>query len=160
MIGVRRDVSIVVLDLDVVVHAASADEHPEPGRLFGTPVYAPCDGTIEATEETLPHLAPPARDTARKGGNYVMLRCGPKAYVFLSHFRHESLQVHPGDSVSTGTRLGTVGNSGNSWEPHLHISAQESLGASTLVDADPRPMTFDGRFLVRNDVIRTTKSKQ
>jgi hypothetical protein len=122
--------------------------------IFGTPVYAPCDGTVEAVEETLPDLTPPARDTARKAGNYVMLRCGTEAYVLLAHLKHESVQVGPGDSVSTGARLGRIGNSGNSWEPHLHVSTQDSMGTSTILDADPRPMTFDGRFPVRNDVIR------
>jgi Membrane proteins related to metalloendopeptidases len=122
--------------------------------IFRTPVYAPCSGTVADVEETLPDLTPPARDTARKAGNYVMLRCAPDAYVLLAHLQHRSLQVQPGDSVSTGTYLGRVGNSGNSWEPHLHVSAQRSEGKATLLDADPRPLTFDGRFPLRNDVMQ------
>ena len=122
--------------------------------IFGTPVYAPCDGTVEATEETLPDLTPPARDTARKAGNYVLLRCAPDAYVLLAHLKHQSVQVEPGDSVSVSTRLGQIGNSGNSWEPHLHLSAQRSVGGTTILDAEPRPLTFDGRFPVRNDVMQ------
>lgn len=121
--------------------------------IFGAPVYAPCSGTVEATEKTRPDLAPPKRDTARKAGNYVLLRCGRDAHVLLAHLKHESVQVQPGDSVSTATRLGQVGNSGNSWEPHLHISAQDSVGASSFLNADPRPMTFDGRFPIRNDLL-------
>jgi murein DD-endopeptidase MepM/ murein hydrolase activator NlpD len=65
------------------------------------------------------------------------------------------VQVEPGDSVSTGRRLAAIGNSGNSWEPHLHLSAQRSVGETTVLDADPRPLTFDGRFPIRNDVIRS-----
>jgi len=93
----------------------------------------------------------------RKAGNYVVLCCGPGAYVFLAHLQHESVQVEPGDSVSTGRQLAAIGNSGNSWEPHLHLSAQRSAGAATVLDADPRPLTFDGRFPIRNGVIRTGK---
>ena len=122
--------------------------------IFGTPVYAPCEGTVTAVQDTLPDLTPPARDTARKAGNYVMLRCGPDAYVLLAHLQQNSVRVEPGEQVSTKTRLGAVGNSGNSWEPHLHLSAQEATGRATLLDADPRPMTFDGKFPVRNDVFR------
>ncbi len=125
--------------------------------IFGAPVYAPCDGTVEATEASRPDLTPPARDTSRKAGNYVLLRCGVDAYVLLAHLKQESIQVQPGDSVSPDTRLGEVGNSGNSWEPHLHVSAQDSVGASTLLDADPRPMTFDGRFPIRNDRLRAAR---
>ena len=49
--------------------------------------------------------------------------------------------VQSGDSVTTGARLGKIGNSGNSWE-----HAQRSPGGATPLDADPRPMTFDGTF--------------
>ena len=122
--------------------------------IFDTPVYAPCNGIVEATEESLPDLTPPTRDTTRKAGNYVLLRCAPDAHVLLAHLKRQSVQVQPGDSVTTGTRLGRVGNSGNSWEPHLHVSAQSSVGETTILDAEPRPMTFNGAFPVRNDVLR------
>jgi hypothetical protein len=122
--------------------------------IFDTPVYAPCAGQVEAVENTLSDLVPPARDTTNKAGNYVLLRCGPEAYVLLAHLKEGSVTVGPSDSVSTGTRLGAIGNSGNSWAPHLHINAQRGPGGTTILDADPRPMTFDGRFPVRNDVLR------
>ncbi|HKL89398.1 MAG TPA: M23 family metallopeptidase [Salinibacter sp.] len=122
--------------------------------IFGTPVYAPCTGRVEAAENTHPDLVPPARDTTNKAGNYVLLQCGAEAYVLLAHLKQESLTVQPGDSVSVGTRLGAIGNSGNSWEPHLHLSAQRAPGGTTILDADPRPMTFAGDFPVRNDLVR------
>jgi hypothetical protein len=125
--------------------------------IFGTPVYAPCDGPVTATQDTLPDLVPPARDTTNKAGNYVMLRCGAEAYVLLAHLKQGSLTVQPGDSVATGAHLGAVGNSGNSWEPHLHVHAQRGPGGATILDADPRPMTFDGRFPIRNDLVRTNQ---
>ncbi len=123
--------------------------------IFDTPVYGPCAGTVEAMEEDLPDLTPPARDTTRKAGNYVLLRCAPDAYVLLAHLKQESLLVQPGDTVTTDTRLGRVGNSGNSWEPHLHVSAQSSVGETTILDAEPRAMTFNGTFPVRNDMYRS-----
>ena len=122
--------------------------------IYGTPVYAPCTGRVEAVTDTLPDLVPPARDTARKAGNYVLLRCGPEAYVLLAHLMQGSVTVAPGDSVPTGARLAEIGNSGNTWEPHLHLNAQRGPGGRTILDAAPRPMLFDGRFPVRNDVIR------
>ena len=122
--------------------------------IYGDPVYAPCGGRVEAVTDTLPDLVPPARDTVRKAGNYVQLRCGPEAYVLLAHLMRGSVDVAVGDSVAAGTRLGRVGNSGNSWEPHLHVHAQRGPGGHTALDADPRPMTVNGRFPVRNDVIR------
>lgn len=122
--------------------------------IYGTPVYAPCDGRVEAVTDTLPDHIPPARDTVRKAGNYVLLRCGLEAYVLLAHLMQGSVDAAAGDSVSTGARLGRVGNSGNTSEPHLHLNAQRGPGGRTILDAAPRPMVFDGRFPVRNDVIR------
>lgn len=63
--------------------------------------------------------------------------------------------VQSGDSVTTGARLGKIGNSGNSWE-----HAQRSPGGATPLDADPRPMTFDGTFPVRNDLLRPRAAPQ
>ncbi len=122
--------------------------------IFGAPVYAPCDGRVEAVESQLPDLVPPAADTTNKAGNYVLLRCGPEAYVILAHLQRGSVTVRPGEAVSVGTRLGAIGNSGNTSEPHLHLHAQRSAGGETPIDAEPRPMTFEGAFFVRNDVIR------
>jgi hypothetical protein len=122
--------------------------------IFGTPVYAPCGGRVHAVENDRPDPTPPTRDTTHKAGNYVLLRCAPDAYVLLAHLRQHSVRVAPGDTVGPGTRLGTIGNSGNSWEPHLHLSAQRGPGGRTPLDADPRPVVIEGRFLVRNDLLR------
>lgn len=101
------------------------------------------------TEAALPTLPLPAHDTARRAGNYVLLRCAPDAYVLLAHQKRQGVTVRPSDSVSTGTRLGEVGSG---WEPHLHVSAQASMDASAILDA-PRPFTFSGRSPVQNDVM-------
>lgn len=116
--------------------------------------YAACDGRVEAVETQLPDLVPPAADTTNKAGNYVLLRCGPEAYVMLAHLQEGSITVAPGGSVAVGAHLGAVGNSSNTSEPHLHINAQRQAGGATPIDADPRPMTFQGAFPVRNDVLR------
>lgn len=121
--------------------------------VFGMPVHAPCNGPVRAAVDTLPDLTPPARDTTHKAGNYVLLQCDPAAYVLLAHLQSGSVRVAAGDTVSTQTRIGAVGNSGNSWEPHLHLHAQRQPGTATLLDADPRPLTLNGAFPLRNDVL-------
>jgi len=42
-------------------------------------------------------------------------------YVLLCHLRNGSLLVKKGDAVRAGQKIGEVGNSGNSIQPHLHI---------------------------------------
>jgi hypothetical protein len=64
--------------------------------------------------------------------------------VELAHLQRRSVRVAAGDPVTAGTPLGLVGNSGNTSEPHLHVHAETDAGEGV-------PMTFEGRFLIRND---------
>ncbi|MDX3507237.1 M23 family metallopeptidase [Streptomyces sp. ATCC51928] len=54
-------------------------------------------------------------------GNHVILDLGDSTYAVYAHLRRGSLRVRPGDRVRAGQRLGSVGNSGNTTEPHLHF---------------------------------------
>lgn len=65
----------------------------------------------------------PATDTSRLEGNHVILKCADKA-VLLAHLREGTVSVVAGQTVRTGTLFGTVGNSGQSTEPHRRIHAQ------------------------------------
>jgi hypothetical protein len=56
-----------------------------------------------------------------------------------------------GDYVTLLTKLGEVGNSGNSNEPHLHIHAQRPGLVWDPFIGDPLPIRLDGRYPVRND---------
>lgn len=44
-----------------------------------------------------------------------------------------------------------VGSSGNTTEPHLHVSAQRHAARDALIGGTPVWVTIDGRYLVRND---------
>jgi hypothetical protein len=130
----------------------------DPARyaIFGEPIYAPCEGIVARSEDGLPDLAPPEVDRTHLPGNFVLLEC-EDLHVLLAHMRRGSVNVHPGDYVTTETILGEVGNSGNSDEPHLHIHAQRPGVLWDPFKGDPLPMRFEGRFLVRNDRITRLK---
>lgn len=57
-------------------------------------------------------------------GNHVVLstRAG---YVLVAHLQRDSITVVPGQEIEGGERLGSVGNSGNSMAPHLHIQVMD-----------------------------------
>jgi hypothetical protein len=93
----------------------------------GAPVVSPCDGVV------------------REAGGHVVLRCG-SADVWLGCLQHGSVAVRPGTPVRTGQLLGRVGNSGTAAGPYLHVYAERN---GTAV-----PVTFDGEWLVRNDLVR------
>lgn len=50
-----------------------------------------------------------------------------------------------GENLQKGQKIGLVGNSGNTTEPHLHMHAEK--------DGVGVPIQFDGRFLVRNSLV-------
>ncbi|MBI5577828.1 MAG: M23 family metallopeptidase [Deltaproteobacteria bacterium] len=121
-------------------------------EIFGEPLYAPCDGEVLFTEYRLPDRVPPEYDRQNPAGNFVYLQCSA-AGVVLAHLMQSSVAVAPGDRVREGQRIGRVGNSGYSTEPHLHIHAQRSGGGADFLAADPLPLQVEGRTLVRNSRI-------
>lgn len=126
---------------------------PEAYAIFGSAVHAPCPGDVLAVESDMPDFRVPRQDPVNRLGNYVLLRCGDTVIVF-AHMRQGSAAVSPGQTVVSGDRLGEVGNSGASTEPHLHIHAQRPAAeGEPPVSGDPLGVTIDGRFLVRNDRI-------
>jgi hypothetical protein len=129
---------------------------PDRYLIFGDEVIAPCIGKVVAAEDGLGDLPPPRVDREHLAGNHVILECGD-LWVVLAHLRQGSVCVQPGDPVRTGQRLGEVGNSGNSDEPHLHIHAQRRGTADAPLSGAPLVMRFAGRYLVRNDRVDTTK---
>jgi hypothetical protein len=131
----------------------------DPGRyaIFSDPVHAPCSGVIVQAQDGLTDMAPPQPDRTRMAGNHVLLECAG-VHVLLAHLKRGSVRVGPREPVAVGTILGLVGNSGNSNEPHLHVHAQRPAARSQEpLSGDPLPIRFDGRYLVRNDRIRTSR---
>nr|WP_309503348.1 M23 family metallopeptidase [uncultured Roseovarius sp.] len=124
---------------------------PVAYAIFGAELRAPCDGTVVAAEGDMPDFNVPESDRVNRLGNHVILRCGD-AEIVLAHMRQGSVSVAPGEVVKAGDRLGEVGNSGASTEPHLHIHAQRPApeGAPPLA-SEPLALRIDGRFLVRGD---------
>jgi len=73
--------------------------------------------------------------------------------VVLAHLRQGSVEVAAGEDVAVGSRLGRVGNSGNSSEPHLHIHAVRGRivdPAEVFASGTPVPMRFGRSVLHRH----------
>lgn len=127
---------------------------PTAYAIFGAELRAPCAGTVVAAEATMPDFEVPNEDTVNRLGNHVILRCG-EAEIVLAHMRRGSVTVASGDQVAVGDRLGQVGNSGASTEPHLHIHAQRPAAEGRPpISGEPLALRIDGRFLVRGDRLR------
>jgi hypothetical protein len=57
-------------------------------------------------------------------GNYVLVEGEPGVALF-AHLRQGSVRVEPGQSIASGHRVASVGNSGNSTMPHLHFHVMD-----------------------------------
>lgn len=75
---------------------------------IGAPVYAMADGVV-----VLSHLM-------FFEGNMVVVDHGNKVFSYYMHM--DSRSVNAGDRVKAGQRIGTVGSTGTSTGPHLHVA--------------------------------------
>jgi len=89
---------------------------------WGQPVRATGDGTVVAASDGIAdtEIGDPG-DPVHTAGNYVVIQHGPALFSLYAHLRQGSVEVAAGDRVARGQRLGEVGNSGQSTEPHLHL---------------------------------------
>lgn len=129
----------------------------EEYAIYGASLHAPCTGEVLVARDGLADMpVGPLTDAGRAApyGNTVFIHCQSDITVVLAHMRPESVRVAPGQHVVAGDVLGAVGNSGNTSEPHLHLHAVRGRVADplhALADAEPVPLSIDGRVLVRND---------
>jgi hypothetical protein len=153
--------AVDIVKLNAIGTRATGLQPADPTQyaIFGDPLYAPCEGEILQSVNTMPDMPPPKPDSEHEKGNFVMLQCNQgKAVIFMAHLKKGSVKVNAGDRVSKGQLLGAIGNSGASGEPHLHINAQRPGSNKTALDSDPLPMFFEGQYLVRNARVESHQS--
>ncbi|HET9930513.1 MAG TPA: peptidoglycan DD-metalloendopeptidase family protein, partial [Polyangiaceae bacterium] len=112
--------------------------------LYGADVRAARAGQIVAVHDGMSENTPteplPTFDPNTAAGNYVIEKFDEQHFALYAHLRPGSIRVAVGDRVGAGCVLGAVGNTGNSFEPHLHFHVMDR--ASPL-DANGLPYVFD-----------------
>ncbi len=129
-------------------------EKPAAYLIYGDAVLAPCSGRVVVAADGAPDMAPPHADRSRMAGNHVVLDCGG-TWVLLGHLQPGSIVPRVGQAVAVGERLGRVGNSGNTTEPHLHVHAQRPGTVDAPLGGAPVPIRLAGRYVARNDRLRS-----
>ncbi len=151
--GQSRAVDLIGIDGAGLRASGIAPRDPAAYAIYGTEVRAPCDGTVLTARDGLPDLDVPQADRDNLAGNHVMIECGPHVVV-LAHLMRGSVAVSPGAFLAQGERVGRVGNSGNTSEPHLHMHVQRGVPTDAPLGGEPVWFTVHGRFLVRGAVLR------
>lgn len=105
---------------------------------FGADILAVGDGPVVSVQDGLPEQVPGATPTGltlgEYGGNHIVQDLGDGNYAFYAHLKTGSVKVKPGDRLTTGQAIASLGNTGNSDAPHLHFHVMSS----------PDPLRSDG----------------
>jgi murein DD-endopeptidase MepM/ murein hydrolase activator NlpD len=108
---------------DVHTHKG-IDEHAIDFILpIGTPVLAARAGTIAAIKQDS-DIGGNDESLADKA-NYVAIDHGDDTFAMYVHLKQCSVPVKIGDKVEQGQKIGEVGNTGYSTQPHLHFSVRK-----------------------------------
>ena len=94
--------------------------------VFGKEIIAPCDAKVVKVINGVYDNIPGELNPRQLTGNTVVLETLNNEYVLLAHLKDGSIVVREGQFVKQGELLGLCGNSGNSTEPHLHLSLQNT----------------------------------
>lgn len=124
---------------------------------WGQPVHAPFDGEVVEAVDGLPERAwlhfvrelalvlknAVTFDPAKRGldpvlGNHVIMRTG-ETFALFAHLAPGTVGMRAGQKVGTGDVIGSVGHTGNSTAPHLHVQLMDS---ADLLEANGIPCAF------------------
>lgn len=116
---------------------------------WGKEIIAPAGGTVIYARNDVPDNLP-GQDPEEifksihdpidaMAGNAIIIDHGNGEHSVLMHMQQNSVRVKKGDKVESGQVIGLIGNSGNSFQPHLHFHLQSG---PTLFKDVSLPFTF------------------
>lgn len=127
---------------------------------FGKDVYATADGTVvetynETIDSKVGEIDFSYRDAASNHkliyGNYIIIDHHNGEFSGYMHLKKGSVKYQTGDKVKQGEIIGQLGNSGDSFIPHLHYQLSN---ATTLLNSDGIPIYFSNyeRVVGKNQI--------
>ncbi|WP_299532434.1 peptidoglycan DD-metalloendopeptidase family protein [Ulvibacterium sp.] len=117
--------------------------------VYGKEIIAPCDARVAKVITGVPDNIPGETNPNQLTGNTVVLETPVGEYLLFAHLKNGSILVEEGADVLQGEPIGQCGNSGNSTEPHLHLSLQNDVEMENSTGAR---LYFD-RILVNGEIM-------
>lgn len=90
-------------------------------------IYSATDGVVIEVNKSCPNNGTLGSTCGGGHGNYVRIRAVNGMVIYYSHMMN-NIRVNVGQTVSKGTRIGTMGTSGSSTGPHLHFEIIDTSG--------------------------------
>ncbi len=124
--------------------------------IYNEPLYSPVDGHIIKVIDGIEDLIPPKRDQISRAGNHIVIKIKNEEdkFLLLGHLKKGSISIKEGDEVKKGKMIARIGNTGRTEEPHLHIHCMQNMKEDYVLKGKGIPITFDGKFLIRNNIIK------
>lgn len=76
-------------------------------------------------------------------GNHVIIDHGNSEFSTIDHMQQDSVTVEVGDDITRGNPIGKIGNSGDSWFPHIHYGLQNGKDIFTSEGLPSRFRKFE-----------------
>lgn len=92
----------------------------------GVPILAAAPGTVRGTRNSLPDTGADGFPEGQDCGNGVVIDHGDGWQTQYCHMAQGTVSVTQGDVVEAGQPIGTMGFSGNTAFPHLHITVRRN----------------------------------
>lgn len=130
-------------DILMVKNGSSFEGAPQQNEnyyVFGKEILAPCNARVVQVIDGVPDNVPGITNPEQLTGNSIVLHTELDEYVLFAHLMQGSIQVEEGQEISQGDLLAQCGNSGNTTEPHLHLSLQNT---ENMEDATGAKLFFD-----------------
>ncbi|NNE02692.1 MAG: peptidoglycan DD-metalloendopeptidase family protein [Eudoraea sp.] len=140
-------------DLLMVANGTSFDGDPKVNDsyfVYGKNIVAPCDARVSLVITGVKDNIPGEMNTEQLTGNTVVLQTANEEYLLFAHLKEDSIVVEEGQEVQQGDLIGLCGNSGNSSEPHLHLSLQNTV---EMENATGAKLYFD-QIIVNGEIKR------
>jgi len=93
--------------------------------VFNKEVLAPGDGVIIQIINGAIDVMIGERDRNVGVGNAIIINHQNGEYSLLCHFKHNSIKVKVGDKIKQKDIIGLCGNTGNTFQPHIHFNLQD-----------------------------------
>ena len=134
--GIRTDFALDLrgLDQNYAEQINDADENASAAG-WGREILAPAAGTVTYARNDVPNNPRPGDPDINSFaalhdpvmafmGNCVIIDHGNSEYSVMAHMQQGSVTVKVGERVAAGQVIGRLGNSGDSFGPHLHYQLQ------------------------------------
>ena len=154
-IDIRTDIGVCDASNKTFNDASKLNEN-DNYYCWGQPVLAMSSGAVIFVADGFEDHFGNVTNPASLGANAVIIRNDAlDIHHIYVHFKKNSIVVQVGDVISPGDKLGLIGNSGGSSEPHLHVGINRRDAEGFLRSL---PMTFDKIRTVQTESFRVCRS--